>query len=296
MKRVIKAATAANFAVIRMCLNNESAARWEHNSVSNDMLKLKYFNLSNLEALQVAVALSRIDDYEEIVKYDTALSNETLKELIEISGVSSESEALSYLERQDVGSGEAITFSVRNNGKLIYSSGLKESDFGKMLRWFDNEEDEPREVSDVMERFFDKLESYVLSKGLRIAVSERRKNPYNDDKYEYVVKIYALVDTNAGKLAIEYAEWRVRETSDEFSLMQNEYKYFTQRIAKSISQYKGLEFEIVDPAELGSAPVIQVYYSSDFPGADKVIYDSRPTLAALRRAKADGSTEVAIVK
>lgn len=276
MKRVIVASTAKRFAIIRMCLNNKSAARHLNSSVSNDMLKLKFNNLTDVEALQVAVALAKLNDFEAILEFGTTLSESELSELISRSGTASESEAVSYLSNQDVGSGEAITFTVRNNGSLIYSSGLQEKYFGRMPSQFSNEEDPEPDINQMQDEFVAKLDK--LCNDLSLQHTEVRfKGPSGRYPYSFPEGksgfledgvVYRVVPTFDGRVVALIlttfggCDYLFDSYSDES--LNALYENLRRRVNRACKQYKDVKrLRLVDPIEIDPMPVFRVAENSD---------------------------------
>lgn len=304
MKRVIVASTSKpseNFAVIRMCLNRKSAARHLHRSVSNEMLKLKFNNVSNLEALQIALALSYLNDSDEICDYSEDLSQEELQDLVAVSGVSSEREAISRLNGQDVGSGEPITFTVRNDNKLIYSSGIKESYFGKMPSFYCNAHEESPAPQEEQSEFIQKVERYCNRKGLHhtdIIFTDKTQYSGYDGRVEGG-DIYKIVPSSDGRnVALMLASCQgdyCFDHSDQFRTnLDDIYESVVRRASKSLRQYSDVsELDLVDPNTLHNVSVFLVESADDVPDADFKIW-SLARKTNLAKAKSQNLALVAM--
>lgn len=98
---------------------------------SNELYKL-WFNTSDMhEALAIAASLQEELDPE--LDPDCNIAEEYPEMYAE-----PDSKLIDALDSVDVGSGEVVIFSVRVDGKLVYRSGLRESEWGKMPNTFSN--------------------------------------------------------------------------------------------------------------------------------------------------------------
>lgn len=132
MKRWIHAATSTNSGtIIRMVDPQKTAGR---GFGKNELFKVYHQTEDPHEALALAYALRQDQIYPKDIDANDDISNIVDSSVLNLSDSIIEQD----FNDTDLGSGEPIVFSVRVNGKLIYRSGLKESQWGKMPSDFAN--------------------------------------------------------------------------------------------------------------------------------------------------------------
>lgn len=132
MKRWIHAATKNNAGtIIRMVDPQQTAGR---GFGKNELFKVYHQTEDPHEALALAYAIRQEELDPEDIYSDEDVANMVDSSILDMS----DSEIEEDFDMTDLGSGEWVVFSVRVNGKLVYRSGLDESDWGKMPSGFIN--------------------------------------------------------------------------------------------------------------------------------------------------------------
>lgn len=176
MKRVITAATAKQGTVIRMVYPWKTAARGA-DDVDDELCKV-YFDTSDRH-LALVLALMLRGTY--IDAHDVS-SNVSEIDIDEELNDMSDQEIIEDLDNTDLGSGEVVIFSVRVDGKLVYNSGLPESEWGRMDSSYANHD--PAEGS--FESTISELEAYAIQKLKSMPGVEVDTDGYDLDAHIYI--------------------------------------------------------------------------------------------------------------
>lgn len=282
MKRYVQASEEHSALVIRMTLNEAAAERSPGGST---MLKLRFYGVysSNI-GLIIASALQLIDNYDEIVQYPSELTAQDIEDLESIAqqaGINSGEDAIHYLDNIDVGSGEPVIFSVRFGGKLVYISGLKESQFGRMDKQFDNDE---TASYDAYNEYMNDIQKYMNRIG-GLETSE----PFSlgGIKYSAAYRYLPCID-GEGPAFI----FGLIPASDTFDISPQDSATFIRKLNRAAKQFNELEVAKVNPIELDNVPVFETDPARWDASIDVIYSGVRPSVAALRRAKRNGSEYV----
>jgi len=287
MKIYVKASSIDNSetiseTIIRMTLSN--AARSRGFTRSNDMLKIHFFGIDEELSLIITAALQSIAWESDVSQYTPNISQEDIDSLIAIAaniGVTSAQSAISYLDNNDIGSGEPIVFSVRYNGKLIYRSGLSESSWGKMSTGFVNDSEDVyhdtqyQHYIDKIIKGINKLSPEVVQNGLEFYLNllcEGSDRPqlrlgYALDKDKWIRGVkWGDADTDAG--------------------------YIISQARKRVKAVNGMVLKKVPTDTVSNVPAYRI--RNHLNGADIVQsgYTILPTKSALDVAKAKGEPYV----
>ena len=288
MKVYIKSSTSTGETIIRMTLNDAAAERRPGSSI---MLKLRFLGLDPDISLIVAAALQLIGNYEDITNYPPSLDDSKLNKLVEIAqdaGILTAEDAEEYLDGTDLGSGEPIIFSVRHNGKLVYRSGLRESQFGKMGSMFDNDEVNELSTEDMYKQYRRDIENYMAKLG-GLSFSDEFETVTEYSRYKQFA-IYKEIPCANGPSPLFIFDTIPDKST--FSYDQRSSEADKLRLRRSAKQFDKLNLVKIDPSSISNVPVLEHCKAPWDRNEDVVWYGTVSSKSALKRAQANGSKYV----